>query len=260
MGKIVAIGGGEMGRPKEDGNGFYPVETTSIDKEIITLTGKQHPSLLFIPTASYDSSAYYEIVRQHFLKLGCQEVNVLNLSDKSLSKPHIKNLILSHDAIYVGGGNTLRMMNTWRKSGVDATLKRAYKQGVVLSGISAGSICWFSFGSSDSRKFINASGKRTKVTGLGLIDALHCPHYDAEPSTPADLKRMLKTTRKVAIALDNCAALEVVDDTFRVISSKPTAKAWKAYWDQGEYILEEIEASHRFKELASLITPYSSAS
>ena len=70
MGKIIAIGGGEIGRPHENG-GFYPIETTAIDKEIIKLTNKPNPNLLFIPTASNDSSGYYEVVTKHFSKLGC---------------------------------------------------------------------------------------------------------------------------------------------------------------------------------------------
>ena len=125
MGKIIAIGGGEMGRPKEDGNGFYPVQTIAIDKEIIRLTGKPNPSLLFIPTASNDSQEYYDIVKKHFQKLGCSAVDVLNLSDESLTQQDIKHAIMSTDAVYVGGGNTLRMMIAWKNKGVDAMLKQA---------------------------------------------------------------------------------------------------------------------------------------
>jgi dipeptidase E len=149
MGKIIAIGGGEIGRPKEDGKGHYPVETTLIDTEILKLTNRKNPTLLFIPTASYDSQDYYQVVKKHFMKLGFSSVTPLYLSDESLTKRHIKKMILSHDAIYVGGGNTLRMMNTWRRMGVDSLLRQAYDKGIVLSGISAGSICWFSYGSSD---------------------------------------------------------------------------------------------------------------
>lgn len=254
MGKIIAIGGGEIGRPKEDGNGFYPVETTLIDEEIIKLTGKSRPSLLFIPTASNDSPNYYRVVKKHFLGLGCSEVNVLNLSDKALTRAQTGKIILSHDAIYVGGGDTLRMMNIWKKKGIDKILEQAYKKGIVLSGLSAGSICWFSFGNSDSRKFTSGSDKLIKVSGLGFIDALHCPHFDVELSRQDDLKRMMKTTPKVAIALDNCAALEIIDDKYRIITSKPGAKARKAYWRHGEYMLEEIAFNREMQNLSSLLS------
>jgi len=252
MGKIIAIGGGEIGRPKEEGDGYYPIETTSIDTEILRLTNKKNPTLLFIPTASYDSQNYYEVVKKHFTNLGFSSVTPLYLSDKSLTRKHIENIILSHDAIYVGGGNTLRMMNVWRKMGIDKVLKLAHERGIVLSGLSAGSICWFSYGNSDSRKFSSGSDKLIKVAGLGLIDALHCPHYDAELHRQADLKRMMKTTPKVAIALDNCAALEVVDNTFRVIKSKPSAKARKIYWKNGKYFIEEIPATESYMDLIKL--------
>jgi len=252
MGKIIAIGGGEMGRPKEDGKGRYPVETTLIDTEILQLTNKKSPTLLFIPTASYDSQNYYQVVKKHFTKLGFSSVTPLYLSDKSLTKKQIEKIILSHDAIYVGGGDTLRMMNIWRKIGVDRMLKQAYEQGIVLSGLSAGSICWFGYGNSDSRKFSSDSDRLIKVTGLGLIDALHCPHYGAEPHRQADLKRMMKTTSKIAIALDNCAALEVVDNTYRIIKSKPNAKARKIYWEKGKYFVEDILASKSFSDISKL--------
>ena len=252
MGKIIAIGGGEIGRPREDGSGNYPVETTAIDNEIFRLTNKQSPTLLFIPTASSDSENYYRLVEKHFTKLGFRSVTPLYLSDKSLGKDEIEKIILSHDAIYVGGGNTLRMMTIWRKKGVDEILRRAYQKGIVLAGISAGSICWFNCGNSDSRKFTNGSNKLIKVTGLGLIDALHCPHYDAEPHRQADLKRMTRRTHGVAIALDNCAALEIVDGTYRIITSKPTAKARKVYWKNGEYIVEDIAENASFADIDAL--------
>lgn len=252
MGKIIAIGGGEIGRPKEDGDGYYPIETTSIDTEILRLTNKKNPTLLFIPTASYDSQGYYEVVKKHFTELGFSSVTPLYLSDKSLNNRQIEDIVLSHDAIYVGGGDTLRMMNIWRKMGIDKMLKLAYERDIVLSGLSAGSICWFNYGNSDSRKFSSGSDKLVKVTGLGFINALHCPHYDAEPHRQADLKRMMKTTPKVAIALDNCAAIEVVDNTYRIIKSKPTAKARKTYWKKGKYFIEDIPASESYRDISKL--------
>ena len=131
MGKIIAIGGGEMGRPKENGNGYYPIETIRIDTEILQLTNKKNPTLLFIPTASDDSQDYYQVVKKHFEKIGFSSVNPLYLSDKSLTIRHIEEMILKHDAIYVGGGNTLKMMNAWRILGVDKILRKAYEQGVA---------------------------------------------------------------------------------------------------------------------------------
>lgn len=253
MVKIIAIGGGEIGEPKENSNGFQPVETTSIDKQILLLTEKKNPTLLFLPTASYDSVSYYETAKKHFTKVGFSSVDVLYLSDKTLTQDQIKEVILSHDAIYVGGGNTLRMMTIWKRLGVNKILKQALDKNIVLSGLSAGSICWFSYGNSDSRRYSSGSKQLIKVAGLGYIDALICPHYDTEIHRQDDLKRMMKTTTQMAIALDECSALEIVDDKYRVITSKPTAKVRKIYWKQDEYIIEEIPVDKSYKDLANLL-------
>lgn len=168
MGKIIAIGGGEIGRLG------YPIETEKIDREIIKLTGKKKPKLLFLPTASADSEGYFKTVKKYFgKKLGCY-VNVLYLTKEKLSKKEIERKILISDIIYVGGGNTLYLMKIWRKLEVDKILEKAHKKGIVLSGLSAGAICWFKYGNSDSIKF--KKGQYIKVKGLGLIDALMCPH------------------------------------------------------------------------------------
>ena len=248
MGKIVAIGGGEIGRPGTK------IETLEIDTEIIKLTNKKNPKLLFIPTASNDSTGYYDVVKNYFgKKLGC-DVSVLYLINETHTKKNIENKILSSDIIYVGGGNTLKMMTLWRKYEVDKILKKAYDNGIVMTGISAGSICWFNFGNSDSRKFTSDSSKLIKVTGLGFIDALHCPHYDVEKDRQEDLKQMMqKNSKIVSIALENCSALEIVDKTYRIITSNPTAKAYKIYWERGVYHKEEILQTTKFQNLELLL-------
>ncbi|MEO8862804.1 MAG: Type 1 glutamine amidotransferase-like domain-containing protein [Candidatus Saccharimonadales bacterium] len=253
MVKIIAIGGGEIGRPKEDGSGHHPIETSVIDSEILNLTGKNNPTLLFLPTASNDSAEYYQVVKKHFTNIGFKSVDVLYLSDKTLTSKHIEDTILSHDAIYVGGGNSLRMLKTWRRLGVDIMMKKALDQDVVLSGISAGSICWFSSGNSDSRKFSSGSDELIKVTGLGYIDAIHCPHYDTEPHRQDNIKRIVRNTSKVAIALDDCCAIEVLDDKYRIIKSKATAKAWKIYWDGNNHIVQEIHADPSYRAIDKLL-------
>lgn len=249
MKKIVAIGGGEIGRAG------YPVETTKIDKEIIRLTGKIKPKLLFIPTASSDAELYFEVVKKHFGKrLGC-ETNVLylNLIKEKPSKKEIEEKIFNSDIVYVGGGNTFKMMKVWRNSGVDKILKEAYQKGIVLSGVSAGSICWFRWGNSDSRRFANPKADLIKVSGLGLINAFHCPHYDFEKDRKPDLKKMMRETSGVAIAIDNCCAIEVIDDKYRIISSKTSANAYKVYWKTNKYYQEKIKKEKEFRPLKQLL-------
>jgi len=245
--KIIAIGGGEIGRPG------YPVQTMKIDKEIITQTGKKNPKLLFIPTASNDSEGYTQVVKKHFgRRLGCK-VEILNLIKEKPSKKEIEKKILSSDIIYVGGGNTLKMMTIWKRTGTDQILKKAHEKGIVMSGLSAGSICWFKYGNSDSRKFTSGSKELIKVRGLGLINALHCPHYDVEKYRQKDLKRMMKTTPGVAIALENCTALELIDDKYRILKSNKDAKAYKIYWKKNKYYKEEIKQEKEFKPIKFLL-------
>lgn len=248
MTRILAIGGGEIGRPRKTG-GFYPIETTAIDKEIICASGKKHPKLLFLPTASSDSESYFKVIEKHFGKrLGCK-VDVLYLTKKP-TKKEIKEKIGSTDIIYVGGGNTLKMMRLWRKLGVDQVLHQAAKKGTILSGISAGAICWFREGCSDSLSFTSGSTKMIKVKGLSMIDALHCPHYDS-PERQRQLKPMMRKTKGVAIAVTDCCAIDVFNNTYRILKSKKTAKAYKIYWEKGKYVKEEL-TNTEFKPLQSL--------
>jgi len=148
------------------------------------------------------------------------------------------------------------MMNIWRKTGVDKLLLRACRQGIVLSGVSAGAICWFSWGNSDSRRFANPKADLIKVSGLGLIKALGCPHYDKDRRV--DLKKMAKRTPAkrtpgIAIAIGNCCALEIVGDTYRIISSKNSANAYRVYWKNNQYREEVIEKVKDFRRLEDLL-------
>ncbi|NTW21981.1 type 1 glutamine amidotransferase-like domain-containing protein [Candidatus Falkowbacteria bacterium] len=249
MKKIIAIGGGEIGR-----QGFKP-ETTAIDREIIRLSGKAKPRALFVPTASGDAPGYVENFNKHYGgRLGCL-TDSLQLVAGTLTRKQIREKIESADIIYVGGGNTLKMVTLWRRLGVDKLLFRAYRDGKVMSGLSAGCNCWFRQGNSDARRFADKHDSTLiKVTGLNLIDALACPHYDIEKPRQQSLKRMMRNTPGVAIALDNCAALEVIDDGYRVITSKKTACARKIYWQKGKYHNQIIPQLKEFQPISSLLS------
>jgi dipeptidase E len=233
MMKIVAVGGGSIGF------GAAQAEVTPLSREMIRLTGKRRPRTLFLPTASGDDRAYIRAVESHFKKLGCQ-VETLPLWKNPLPFANMKKQILGADLIYVGGGNTLKMIRLWKRLGVAALLRQAAKRGQVLAGTSAGAICWFKVGNSDSRKYQNPKARLIKVAGLGLVDAMACPHYDVEKDRKPELKRMTRGFSKAAIALDNCAALEVVGERCRVITSKPKAGGYKVYWRRGKFFVAAI--------------------
>lgn len=244
--KIVAMGGGQNGRPGK------PYETKRFDEEIVKMSGKDNPNFLFIAFTqkrAEDAEYYFEIINKNFTALGCI---CEHLREKDLSNINIvKNKIENADIIYVGGGNTLRLMNILRKYKIDAMLENAGNKGVVLCGISAGAICWHSFGNSDSRKFTSNSKQLIKVTGLGFIPALYCPHYNVEKTRQKDLKRMMKTTKGVALAFDNCTALKIDDENYQVLKSKDKAKAWKCYWSKGEYVKKELSDYGDVNQLTS---------
>ncbi len=247
MRKIVAIGGGSIGF------GAAKPEVMSISREIIRLSGKKVPRLLFIPTASSDDKAYVRAVQNHFgNKLGCR-VDSLFLLKQPPKYSEIAKKIRIADIIYVGGGNTLLMINRWKKLGVVGLLKQAEKKGKVLCGPSAGAICWFRQGNSDSRKFHNPKAKLIKVTGLGLIDALACPHYDVEKDRRPELKEMMLKPPGVAIAIDNCAALEVMGEKYRVAISKPKAGVYKVYWSDRKYFQEKLPHDKVWRPLSRLL-------
>lgn len=251
MKKLVAIGGGEIGRPG------FPIETTKIDKEIIKLSGKRNPRLLFIPTASSDSESYFEIVKKHFGKrLGCK-TDVLYLIKEKPIRKEIEEKILSSDIVYVGGGNTLKMMNVWRNSGADTFLKQAYEKGIVLSGVSAGSICWFDSGHSDSMSFYNPEKwNYINVRGLGLIRGIHCPHYDSETlgmPRRQHFHDMIKKIGEFGIAIEGNCAIEFVDGKhFKLITSKPRAGAYKVYKKRGKVVSERIKQRKELSPMEEL--------
>lgn len=232
---IVAIGGGQI---RTGG-------TSRIDREIIHLTGKKHPKLLFIPTASSDADRYWRRVQEHFgTRLKCR-TDVLFLVKEQPSKRELRRKILSADMIYVGGGNTLLMMRVWRRLGVDKLLKRAYARGTVLSGISAGAICWFDSGHSDSMSFYNPKNwKYINVKGLGLIRGIHCPHYNTMTRgipRRKHFRRMIQKTDGMGIAIEhNCAIVFVDGQINKVVTCNDYAHAYRLYKLGGKVVTERI--------------------
>lgn len=249
-GIIVAIGGGNI---RTRG-------TAAIDREIIRLSKKNHPKLLFIPTASSDSERYWMHVQEYFGEFLKCKTDVLFLIKEQPSKEQIRAKILAADITYVGGGNTLMMMRLWRRLGVDKLLKTAYENGTVLSGISAGAICWFDSGHSDSMSFYNSrKWKYINVKGLGLISGIHCPHYNSMTlGVPRrkHFKEMIKKTAALGIAIDNNCAIEFIDGKFyRVIRSKSCARAYAVYKKGGEVISQQIPQRDGLAPVESLRHP-----
>ena len=243
MGKIVAIGGGSM----------QERETLAIDREAIRLTGERRPRALFIPTASYDNPERYEVFQEVYGgELGC-DTEVLNLLGVNPSGRELEEKILSSHLIYVSGGNTLKLMRRWRRLGVDKILETAHDRGIVLAGLSAGAICWFSYGHSDSMSFYGREDWRyVRVKGMGLINALGVSHYHAE-GREEDFHRMVARHPEVGIAIDNNCALVFVDGEYRLITSQSGAHAYRVSSHRSEIDVRRLEQTDKYTPITELL-------
>ncbi|MEI7801110.1 MAG: peptidase E [Bacteroidota bacterium] len=243
---IVAIGGGSM----------IEGATRSIDEHIVKLSGKKNPRALFIPTASSDDPLYWENFQKVYGdKLGCRP-EVLFLLKRKVSKKEIHDKIERADIIYIGGGNTLKMMRRWRLLGVDVLLKKAWNSGTIMAGTSAGAICWFKFGHSDSMFYYHPEKwEHIRVKGLDLVNTTFCPHYLKE-KRDAHFRKMISKKGGVGIACDDCSAIEIRNtDSYKILSSKKDAHAFKVFKQKGKVIQQVIETSKEFKPLAEILNP-----
>jgi dipeptidase E len=200
--------------------------TLPIDREIVRFTGKSNPRALFIPTASGEPADYIAGFQNIYgKKLGCR-VDVLYLLKNRPSPLEMRSRIERADLIYVGGGNTLMMMRRWRHLGVDFLLRRAAHAGKVLAGTSAGAICWFRWGHSDSWFYYkHCPRKYIRVKGLGLVHGTFCPHYHGE-KRERDFARMLTRKGGAGIAVNDRCAIQILGRRFRILKAAGSTDAY----------------------------------
>ena len=192
--QIIAIGGGGFGRNPGDG---------IIEKYIINQSEKETPNICFIPTATGDNEAYKVNFYSTFSQLNCTPSHL----DFFKRTPDLEELFFSQDIVFVGGGNTKSMLAVWKDWGLVKILKEAYEGGTIMCGVSAGAICWFEYGITDSwedeLKIINC---------LGFVSGSCCPHYDEEPKRKPSLNNFLNEgTLENCNAIDGGCALHIKD-------------------------------------------------
>lgn len=184
-------------------------------KYVVALTGKKNPNICFLPTATGDAPGY---VMRWFEN--CAGLPILPYVQRSFissygQKESFEDVFTNMDAILVGGGNTLNMMAIWKAQGMDLALRKAYEKGVVLGGGSAGSLCWFEQGTTDSRP-----GKLTTVEGLGLISGSHSPHYDGEGERkPLYMSKIKSGEYKSGYACDDRAGIYFENEEVKQVVS-----------------------------------------
>ncbi len=190
--QIIGLGGG----------GFSCLgKTTPIDKYILSLA-VQNPKVCFLPTASGDAETYINKFYQAFSMENCY------MSHFSVFKSnHSNEFLLEQDIIYVGGGNTFNMLNLWSARGIDKVLKMAYEKGIILCGISAGSLCWFESGNTDS------FGKMDKIDCLGFLPYSNSPHFNSESTRRPSFESLIqKKSIAGGYAVDENVALHFIDE------------------------------------------------
>jgi dipeptidase E len=210
--QILAIGG--MALPPE-------LDNLLLVEYFLGLTGRRRPKVLFIGTANGDSETGRLRFYAGFSQFKCKPAH---LPFFARTPRDLESLVLEHDAIFVGGGNTRSMLAVWREWGLDECLRKAWTRGVVLGGGSAGSICWFEHGVTDS-----IAGPLTALPCLGFLPGSNCPHYDSEPMRRPAFRKLVASGRlPEGVAADDGVALHYVDRKLaRAVSSRPRAKAYR---------------------------------
>lgn len=163
--QILAIGGGSFAARATP----TPVERYALD-----LTGASRPKVCFVGTATGDESSYLRLFYEAFPARSFTPSHLALFTQPSV--PDIEAHLLDQDLVYVGGGSVANLLAVWRVHGVDLAMRAAWEAGVVLAGVSAGSLCWFEAGTTDSYD----DELRPMPPGLGLIPGSNCPHYDSE--------------------------------------------------------------------------------
>lgn len=209
--QIVAMGGG--------GFSMEP-DNPALDHFIVSLARRENPSVCFLATATGDAESYIESFYTAFRKLPCHPTHVPLFA----RTPDLPTVLLEQDVIYVGGGNTKSMLAVWREWEIPALLRRAWEAGTVLAGVSAGAICWFETGVTDSW-----GAGLNPLPCLGFLSDACCPHYDGEAERRPALHRLIEQgTITTALALDDGAAAHFVDGTLaNIVSSRPEARAYR---------------------------------
>jgi peptidase E len=210
MEHVVALGGGWFSDRADRG----------IDDFVLGLAEPGRPRICFLPTASGDSADYvvrfYEAFRER------AEPSHLELFGRP--RRDIRDFLLSQDVVYVGGGNTANVLAIWRVHGADAVVREAWERGIVLTGISAGSICWFEAGVTDS-----FGDELAPLRCLGFLAGSNCPHYDSEPERRPAYRRLVDGGElPPGLAAEDGVALHFVGtELAEAVGERPGAGAFR---------------------------------
>ncbi len=210
--QIVAFGGG--GFSMESGNPL-------LDEYVLGLSGVDRPKICFLPSASGDADHYIVRFYRAFPADRC-EASHISLFRREQGPEDLREHLLSQDLIYVGGGSVVSMLGVWRAHGIDAILREAWGRGVVLCGLSAGSLCWF------ADAVTGFHGAPQRVDGLGLLPFSNCVHYEPGSARRRAYHDLVRGGMRAGYAAEDGAALHFVGTELRrVVASRPAAWGYR---------------------------------
>jgi peptidase E len=210
--QIVAFGGG--GFSMESGNPL-------LDDYVLGLSAAARPRVCFLPSASGDADHYIVRFYRAFPADRC-EASHISLFRREQGPADLRAHLLSQDLIYVGGGSVLSLLGVWRAHGIDEILREAWEAGVVLCGLSAGSLCWF------AEAVTGFHGAPRRVEGLGLLPFSNCVHYERDSSRRRAYGDFLRAGMRPGYAAEDGAALHFVGEELRrVVASRPNARGYR---------------------------------
>ncbi len=216
-------------------------ENGLLDKYVLDLVPKKRPKICFMGTASNDGKEYRDMFYNFFEQMQCEP------SHLALTHPprNIESFIMDKDIIHVGGGNTKLIIETWKKFGVDKMMRRAWNAGVILTGMSAGAICWFQDGITNP-----APGSLSRLPCLGLLSGSFCPHYEDREELKREYhKLILDGSIGEGFGVEDGAALHFADSQLiRVVTSRPTANAYRVRKVRNKIVEEHLEKIYLGKE------------
>ena len=234
--KLIAIGGGGF---------LMEPENTCLDQYCLDNTGKTLPKVCFLPTASGDSEEFLSRFYTAFDRYSCEPSHLAFFrkpQQGAIALSDAEHELLNQDIIYVGGGNTRAMLAVWREWKIDEVLRKAWQSGILLAGMSAGAICWFDYGGSDSTWV----SKLSPLPGLGLIKGSCTPHYSGESNRRADFHQLIKTGELPSgIGIDDgVAVLYEGQQIIEVVASRPAANAYQVNLENGQVIEQSIKPKY----------------
>jgi len=214
-----------------------------MDDYVLDLSGVERPRICFLPTASGDADHY---VVRFYRRFGGARAEPSHVSlfrrdtTAGAVEGDIEQHLLSQDIIYVGGGSLKSLLGAWRAHGLDRTLERAWRGGVLLCGLSAGSLCWFS----DAVTAFHGPSERVK--GLGLLPFSNCVHYDGEPERRVAFRELVVGGVPAGYGVDDGAALVFRGTELEeVVTSKPNATAYSVRrGESGEVYERRLDARY----------------